>query len=581
MPRIFISYRREDTAGHAGRLLDSLRASFGAGRVFMDVTSLRPGVEYAHVIDDSIQQCDFLLVVIGRDWLTCTTSTGERRLTRPDDFLRLEIASALRERKRVIPVLVEDAKLPAPADLPEDIRGLVDHQSMPLAERSWHRDVDDLVRAMGGMPNRRIIAWVGAGILGLALAIMGALFLFQIEVPSVTGHSWADAQKILESAHLSMGSLSSGLPGIAAVGTVLSQSPAAGSRAPRAAPVNLVLAAERGAEVSMVPVPALNGMPLASARAKLESSGMQLGALEYRPVTQAPFDVVIGQSPAANQPAARGSMIALVLSQGQGKPQPAITVPAVVGRPEAEGVAQLRSLGLATQSRRVEVSDASIPTGQILSLIPAAGSAVPPGTSVDVQVAARATVRDRVVVQGSTVLHPGECLDLDTGRVFSPPVGVEDIVVRGRSSSIVATTLAGRSALIGRATIAVPSNSRPAVSAGSAATMARVSSAASLTARAEMTAGPSASIVHLPSGACVADSCRDRTQAGGAVSLNAAAAGTCWCVHTNRRNYAVVTLLAPWDAASGAAQLRFTTWGRQTLDLRMINRAIRLGRTIK
>src|SRR5262245_1102775 len=78
--RIFICYRREDTAGYAGRLLDALRPRFGHDRVFMDVTGILPGDQYAAAIDRSIRQSKVVLVVIGPDWLTCVDGSGRRRI---------------------------------------------------------------------------------------------------------------------------------------------------------------------------------------------------------------------------------------------------------------------------------------------------------------------------------------------------------------------------------------------------------------------------------------------------------------------------------------------------------------------
>jgi len=106
MPGIFISYRREDTAGHAGRLFDRLTQHFGKGRIFMDVSDIEPGTDFVEAIDKAVGSCDILIVVIGREWLTCADPGGHRRLDDPNDFIRLEAATALKRNIRVIPVLV-------------------------------------------------------------------------------------------------------------------------------------------------------------------------------------------------------------------------------------------------------------------------------------------------------------------------------------------------------------------------------------------------------------------------------------------------------------------------------------------
>lgn len=92
--RIFVSYRREDSAGHAGRLYDSLQAHFGKESLFMDLTAIEPGQNFVDVIKTSVASCDAMIAVIGKQWLTCTDPRG-RRLDDPDDFVRTEIHTAL------------------------------------------------------------------------------------------------------------------------------------------------------------------------------------------------------------------------------------------------------------------------------------------------------------------------------------------------------------------------------------------------------------------------------------------------------------------------------------------------------
>src|SRR6185503_5625259 len=91
---IFINYRREDSAGHAGRLFDALNDHF-EGRLFMDVDNLDPGTDFIVAIEEAVGSCEALTVVIGQEWLTATDKTGRRRLDDPGDFVRLELESAL------------------------------------------------------------------------------------------------------------------------------------------------------------------------------------------------------------------------------------------------------------------------------------------------------------------------------------------------------------------------------------------------------------------------------------------------------------------------------------------------------
>ncbi|HEX8071631.1 MAG TPA: toll/interleukin-1 receptor domain-containing protein [Pyrinomonadaceae bacterium] len=115
---IFISYRRDDTAGHAGRLYDGLSARFGDDLIFMDIDQLEPGEDFVQVIEEAVGSCEILIALIGRSWLTNYDAAG-RRLDNPNDFVRLEIATALARNIRVIPILVQGAQMPRPEDLPE------------------------------------------------------------------------------------------------------------------------------------------------------------------------------------------------------------------------------------------------------------------------------------------------------------------------------------------------------------------------------------------------------------------------------------------------------------------------------
>src|SRR5688572_31262890 len=98
---IFVSYRREDSAGHAGRLFDRLVEQFGRERIFMDIDTIEPGEDFVTVIENAVSSCDILIAVIGRNWLTAG-GTGTGRLDNPNDFVRIEIAAALRRDIRVI-----------------------------------------------------------------------------------------------------------------------------------------------------------------------------------------------------------------------------------------------------------------------------------------------------------------------------------------------------------------------------------------------------------------------------------------------------------------------------------------------
>src|SRR4051812_24699103 len=116
MAEIFLSYRRDDAQSAAGRLADALEAHFGDDRVFRD-REFAPGEDFVAAIRRGVESSTVLLVVIGRHWLDIADAQGRRRIDDPDDFVRLEIELALGARVGVVPVLVDDAKMPAPAQL--------------------------------------------------------------------------------------------------------------------------------------------------------------------------------------------------------------------------------------------------------------------------------------------------------------------------------------------------------------------------------------------------------------------------------------------------------------------------------
>jgi hypothetical protein len=114
---VFISYRRQESSGLAGRLFDRLAARFGEDRVFMDIDRIELGVDFAEVIAQEVSTCAVLLAVIGPHWLDAADAAGRRRLEDPDDIVRLEIQAALDRDIRVIPILVDGATMPRPQQL--------------------------------------------------------------------------------------------------------------------------------------------------------------------------------------------------------------------------------------------------------------------------------------------------------------------------------------------------------------------------------------------------------------------------------------------------------------------------------
>lgn len=151
VPGIFLSYRREDSAGYAGRLFESLERRLGRSQVFRDVDTIRAGEDFLDAIHSRLNDCRAVLVLIGREWLTVADASGHRRLDQENDYLRLEVATALaRPNVLLVPVLVEGMAMPQAEDLPDTIRALGRRQAVSLRDETWDADVDRLVTAVRG-----------------------------------------------------------------------------------------------------------------------------------------------------------------------------------------------------------------------------------------------------------------------------------------------------------------------------------------------------------------------------------------------------------------------------------------------
>lgn len=189
MPAIFISYRRDDSSGYAGRLHEALERRFGTDAVFRDVDTLVAGQDFVAAIDQGLRACRVALVVIGREWLA--SQGGASRLELPDDYVRIEVAGALARRDvLVVPVLVEGAGMPPRGALPEDLQALSRRQALSLRDETWDGDVERLIRVVAprigspGVPAEGPPAvaqgrrWVWG--VGIAAALFAAALLSQI-----------------------------------------------------------------------------------------------------------------------------------------------------------------------------------------------------------------------------------------------------------------------------------------------------------------------------------------------------------------------------------------------------------------
>jgi Flp pilus assembly protein TadD len=148
MPRIFISYRRDDTQADAGRLFETLAANFGEHEIFRDVDNILVGEDFADAIDTAISAAVVVIVLIGPDWM------DQNRLANERDYVRLEIEVALRRRTVILPIVVRRARMPSADQLPDPIRKLSTLNAADVEHHSWGRDTSPLVATIRSLLSR-------------------------------------------------------------------------------------------------------------------------------------------------------------------------------------------------------------------------------------------------------------------------------------------------------------------------------------------------------------------------------------------------------------------------------------------
>ena len=146
--KVFISYRRADSAGYSGRVMDRLDRKLGRDLVFMDVDAIPLGTNFTKVLHEEVAKCGVLLAVIGPNWLDARDENGNRRLDNPNDFVRIEIAAALQRNIPVIPILLDGARIPKADELPEDLKELALRNGMEVRHASFQDDMNRLIRAL-------------------------------------------------------------------------------------------------------------------------------------------------------------------------------------------------------------------------------------------------------------------------------------------------------------------------------------------------------------------------------------------------------------------------------------------------
>ena len=170
-PKIFITYRRNDTDGHAGRLYADLTGPFPKKNVFFDIDTLKAGDEFPAEIERTIQECEALIALIGRNWLTIKEG-DRRRIDDPEDLVRREIAAALKRKIVVIPVLVQNALMPDEDDLPQELKRLVHRNAIIVSDHRWDYDVKQLINRLKSVAPRdfsgEILPWpkIGVALIG-------------------------------------------------------------------------------------------------------------------------------------------------------------------------------------------------------------------------------------------------------------------------------------------------------------------------------------------------------------------------------------------------------------------------------
>ncbi len=138
---LFISYRRDDTAGFARAVYNALVTRFDRSQIFMDVDTIEPGLDFVRAIEDAVASCRVVVALIGRQWLT-------PRLAEPNDYVRIEIASALKRDIRVIPVLVDGAEMPPAESLPADVAAITRRNGLPLTHARFDADIERLAAVL-------------------------------------------------------------------------------------------------------------------------------------------------------------------------------------------------------------------------------------------------------------------------------------------------------------------------------------------------------------------------------------------------------------------------------------------------
>ena len=198
--KVFISYRRDDTASVAGRMYDRLSRLLTRENVFFDVTTLSGGEEFEKSIAAAIGRSEAALIFIGEEWCAGAPDTNQMRLWEANDIVRAEVRAALERPMLVLPLLVSGARMPKPEHLPEDIRALAKRSALPLRHESFDADAENIFAAIMGVSTRPRFWNKGRYLTSNAImTLVGAILASILMLLAGLVHSWVLARPLAAS----------------------------------------------------------------------------------------------------------------------------------------------------------------------------------------------------------------------------------------------------------------------------------------------------------------------------------------------------------------------------------------------
>src|ERR1700730_18667261 len=189
---IFISYRRSDSKSDARSICQRLERTFGKGKVFIDVDTIRPGKNLQSVLKNDLEKCNSMIVVIGPRWLELLGSSGPADSETGHDYVRLEVTSALERKLPIFPVLVDGATMPEAKDLPDDLKPLAFRQAYSVRHDSFPRDMLGLEQELRRSVSTRG-TWKVAVISGLFIILLGAISYYVWRSPLTSAKTYSKA----------------------------------------------------------------------------------------------------------------------------------------------------------------------------------------------------------------------------------------------------------------------------------------------------------------------------------------------------------------------------------------------------